>query len=158
MFTPLLTETILPYLACFLLVTSVAGPATAADEATEAKEGSEPAGIYCKLSSAELRERVGEVRADFLASIVKADELNDGYRFSFEKSAQRLSQLADFVHFESECCPFLHFEISLEGESEIVTLSLRGPEGTKEFLETMAETAEFDLDSALTEVPRSGRE
>ena len=150
MFTPLLTETILPCLACFLLVGSVVG-AAGADETNQADEVVEPAGIYCKLSSAELRDRVGEVRADFLASIVRADELSDGYRFAFEKSAERLSQLADFVHFESECCPFLHFEIRLEGESDVVTLSLSGPKGTKDFLKTMAENAEFDLNSALAE-------
>lgn len=135
-------------LNCHLLIAAIALSANAglADGQTTDKE---PAGIYCKLSSGELRERLGELRADFVMATQAVDELESGYRYWFEKSSDRLRKLADFVHFESECCPFLNFEISLEGESEKVALSLTGREGTKEFLDAFAEMASFDMKAVL---------
>ena len=42
--------------------------------------------------------------------------------------------LAEFVELESQCCAFLDFEIRLDAGAEEVTLSLTGPDGTKEVL------------------------
>lgn len=137
--------------AGLLLCLGAGGVPARQERAREAGEpgAGEEAGIYCRLSSKELRERVGELRAGFFAGVVAVDDLESGYRFWFERSSERLHDLADFVDFESECCPFLRFEISLQGEGELVALSLTGRDGTRELLEAMAESAAFDLPAAL---------
>ena len=125
----------------------------------------EPASLFCRLTSAELRERVGEVEAELLTGVVAVDEADNGYRFWFEATEDRLLALARFVHFESVCCPFLSFEMALAGttvsasaeEPRFVSLRLSGPMGTREFLAAMAEKAEFDLEAALAAKVPDGR-
>lgn len=101
-------------------------------------------GIFCKLSTAEMRERLGELRAEFLIQVIGVDGLERGYRYWFEKTPEQLTMLAGFIDFESRCCAFLQFDLSVAPEAERVSLSLTGGEGTKKFLETMMQSVEFD--------------
>ena len=123
--------------------------ATGLGAAVASEGGVEPEGLYCKLTTPELRQRVGEIKAEFVTAIVAVDELEDGYRYWFSKSPGRLSKLGEFVEAESECCPFLHFQLEVVGEAKEVSLALRGPAGTKEFLKGFALETEFDLEAAL---------
>ena len=108
-------------------------------------------GIFCKLSTAEMRERLGELRAAFLTQVRGVDELETGYRYWFEKTPERLSMLTEFIDFESQCCAFLQFDLSLAPEAKRVSLSLTGGEGTKAFLESMMQSVEFDWQASLHE-------
>ena len=101
-------------------------------------------GMYCQLSSAEMAERLGEIRADFLVAVRNVNELENGYRYSFEKSADRMKRLAEFIDFESRCCAFMRFDLSVTPGAQEISLSLTGAEGTKELLESMMISAEFD--------------
>jgi hypothetical protein len=107
----------------------------------EEQADNQPTGVYCKLTSTELRARLEQIRVDLLGAVVAVDDLDSGYRFWFESSSDRLRQLAEFVDFESQCCPFLDFEISLKSEAKVVALSLTGPDGTRELLKAMVESA-----------------
>ena len=101
-------------------------------------------GIYCRLTSAEMRERMGVIRAEFLIHVKEVDELDTGYRYWFEKTPDRLKLLADFIDFESRCCAFFQFDLSVGPGAKRVSLSLTGPTGVKSFLESMMSSAEFD--------------
>ena len=101
-------------------------------------------GMYCRLSSAEMQERIGELRSDFLAHVRGVSELENGYRYSFEKTTQRMKLLADFIDFESQCCTFMRFDLSVEPGTESISLSLTGADGTKQLLEAMMTSVEFD--------------
>ena len=105
-------------------------------------------GIFCKLSTAEMRERLGEIRTAFLTQVRGVDELETGYRYWFEKTPQRLSMLTEFIDFESQCCAFLQFDLSLAPEAKRVSLSLTGGEGTKAFLESMMQSVEYNWQAA----------
>ena len=131
-------------IAWFLTATLALGLSTALSAREGDEPAEEPAGIYCKLQSADLRDRLEELRADFLGAILEIDELDDGYRYWFAKSSERLQQLAKFVDFESQCCPFLNFEIGVASEAERVSLVLTGREGTKEYLRALAEASALD--------------
>lgn len=100
--------------------------------------------IFCKLSSAEMRARLGELRTEFMTQIVAVDELDSGYRYWVDRSQERLVMLAKFVDFESECCGFMDFEIGLASGHKRVSMTLTGPEGTKSFLEEMMSSVSFD--------------
>ena len=101
--------------------------------------------VQCKLPSDELRARLDEMRTRLLEEVVAIDELDDGYRLWFERSSDRLRELAAFVDSESQCCPFFDFAIFLRGEADVVALTLTGPDEAKKMLEAMAESAGFDL-------------
>lgn len=59
-------------------------------------------------------------------------ELPDGYVVGFEASPQTIKDAAEFISYERLCCPFLSFEMAVEGEN--LSLRLKGAEGVKGFL------------------------
>jgi hypothetical protein len=61
-------------------------------------------------------------------------ELEDGYEFVFPGGEEWIKRLACFVAEERECCRFFAFELLFEPELGPVSLRMRGPAGTKEFL------------------------
>jgi hypothetical protein len=65
-------------------------------------------------------------------------ELPDGYEFHFP--ASRIEALARFVENERRCCPFVRFELVVDGSG--VALRMSGPPGTRELLQ-----AELSLDA-----------
>lgn len=60
-------------------------------------------------------------------------DLPDGLAFRF--TADAFEQVARFVANERRCCPFLHFELSVEPADGPVWLRMTGPPGTREFLQ-----------------------
>lgn len=111
--------------------------------AQEIEPEDEP-GLYCRLGSSEMQERLGEVRGNFLVHVRGVEELENGYRYRFEKSTDRMQTLTEFIDFESRCCAFMRFDLSVEAGAQEISLSLTGPAGTKELLESMMTSVEFD--------------
>jgi hypothetical protein len=89
--------------------------------------------IACSLSSEELETR-GEDVARLFALVEEVEELTDGYSFRFPAQRDLSARLLDFVLFERECCPFFTFELRFEPGLGPTWLSLRGPEGVKQFV------------------------
>jgi len=129
-------------------VTVVLASALAACATERAAESAEGDGIYCKLTTAEMRERLGAIRAGLLAKVVGVDELEAGFRYWVEKSTANIELLAKFVDAESQCCGFFNFEIGLAADAERVSLTLTGVEGTKEFLVSTMDEVSFDWRAA----------
>jgi len=90
------------------------------------------------LTAPELRERRRTALADFRAAQREARELTDatgeGYAFRFTLSGAQLAALAELIELERQCCPFLHFRLTVEPAGGPVWLTLTGPAGTREFL------------------------
>ena len=61
-------------------------------------------------------------------------ELPDGYAFELPNESDVLLTASEFIINERLCCPFLEFNLNLISNQEPVSLSLRGPTGTQEFL------------------------
>ena len=105
-------------------------------------------GVYCRLTSTEMRERLGAIKATLLERTVGIDELEDGYRFWLPRSEENLETLAQFVAAESACCPFFHFTIELAPKAERVSLAVTGPAKAKKMTRKMLESVDFDLKGA----------
>ena len=90
--------------------------------------------VTCQLTEERLRERRVEVRREIVARVVETRELSDGYLLRFPREPEIVDRLARFIEFESVCCPFLTFTLQVEANAGSVSLSLTGPEGTKQFL------------------------
>ena len=123
-----------------LLVGAVVGTEILAEENGMAAQQ----GMYCRLSGDEMRDRLGAIRTEFLVNVTGVDELEDGYRYWFEKTPQRIKQLAEFIDFESTCCAFMRFDLSVAPGAETVSLTLAGLDGAKQMLESMMTSVEFD--------------
>jgi len=112
---------------------------TVTDETTDTDE---PA-VACTLSEDRREERVEADREAFYDYYEGAEELPNGYRFSFEGSAEALSAVAGFVGREAECCAFADFTIEYERPHGEVGLRFTGSEGTTDLLaEGFAEVLE----------------
>ena len=81
------------------------------------------------------RDRHSVLIGKLAKAVVGRSELPNGYSFRLNPERLPLTELAEWVGYESRCCPFLEFGIELEGKGKAVTLRLTGGKGTKEFLD-----------------------
>jgi hypothetical protein len=61
-------------------------------------------------------------------------DVPNGYAFRFDATA--FEDVARFVALERLCCPFLAFAVELPPGAGPLWLSVTGPEGTREFLDS----------------------
>jgi hypothetical protein len=93
--------------------------------------------IACTLDMNSQGERHEEIKEQLFSRQLSVEELPDGYAYRFPGEPEIMQRLAEFVLFERQCCPFFTFELIFEPDQGPATLRLRGPAGTKEFLEGM---------------------
>lgn len=82
----------------------------------------------------EQRARYTVLTKQLFAMKQEVKELPDGYAVRFPANSQIIKDTAEFITYERLCCPFLNFEMAVEGEK--LQLQLKGDEGVKEFLKT----------------------
>ena len=91
--------------------------------------------IECTLTEEERRAWALELRAGLYPRVLRRRLRDDGIEVQFEKTGEILRDLGDFIAFESRCCEFLRFDLCVESQSDIVTLRLSGPKGTRAFVD-----------------------
>jgi hypothetical protein len=92
--------------------------------------------IACDLSalSPGERDRRRGLAGAFGRIVIGRTEIPDGFRFELDPARLDLQGLAEWISLERRCCPFLHFGIDLEPLGGVVTVTLSGQSGVKEFL------------------------
>jgi hypothetical protein len=93
--------------------------------------------IACTLPENEKAERRDQIDTNISSAVESIIELEDGYEFRFSKGDGVMQNIFQFVEQERRCCRFLTFELIFEPDEGPVTLRLRGPEGAKEFIQSM---------------------
>ena len=61
-------------------------------------------------------------------------ELANGFAFELDRTPVTLREVAEFVEFESKCCPFVDFTVRVPSGGRGVLLEMTGREGVKEML------------------------
>ena len=97
--------------------------------------------ISCRLSSTLLRKRKSTIIHELVEKIIMTEEMDEGYCFTFNYTEETLFRLTEFIKLEKECCPFFNFNLFIPGNSNTLSLSLSGAEGTKEFIKYELEMA-----------------
>ena len=90
--------------------------------------------ISCELSKGGQRSRREETSRELFSGCKDVRELEDGYEFVFPGGKEWTEGLVRFVAEERECCRFFAFELLFEPDLGPVSLRMRGPAGTKDFL------------------------
>jgi hypothetical protein len=67
-------------------------------------------------------------------SVQSVHEVENGYEFTFPNESEVIAGLGKFISNERRCCPFLEFTLKISSNNALISLLLRGPEGTQEFL------------------------
>ncbi len=91
--------------------------------------------IACSLSEPDQVERGEEISTSIISEVQQRIELQDGYEFLFPGTDALAAKLLQFVITERECCRFFTFELIFDPNLGPIRLRLRGPEGTKGFIE-----------------------
>jgi hypothetical protein len=92
--------------------------------------------ISCKLTGPELQKRKTEVIALLKTEVLQRKELDNGYRYSFKGSDIIIDNIISFIKSERACCEFFTFNLSIEDINSNVVLTITGPVGAKDFINT----------------------
>lgn len=90
--------------------------------------------IACSLTDTELQERSHEVLQRVSGAVLEIKELENGYAYRLPPDEVWISELANLIRLERECCLFLRFNLTVEADKGPIWLELTGPQGTKDFL------------------------
>lgn len=82
----------------------------------------------------EQRESHIENTMQLMQAVQMVQEVENGYQFTFSSETELITKIAEFICDERRCCPFLGFTLDVSSDSQSISLSLVGPEGTQEFL------------------------
>lgn len=90
--------------------------------------------IACDMTALTITERNEHQRllASLLAATTATMETADGFRLSLDPERLSVADAGSWIGLEARCCPFLRFELTVEGDEVAVRLS--GPDGVKPFL------------------------
>jgi hypothetical protein len=93
--------------------------------------------IACKLTDLQFQERRAGVLKKAKDSVLEKKELDDGYSYRLSLDRISITELAELITVERECCPFLQFDLHFEPGEGPVWMELTGPDGTKDFLNSI---------------------
>ena len=93
--------------------------------------------IACSLTELQFQERRAGVLKKAKDAVLEKKELADGYSYRFSLDRISITELAQLITVERECCPFLQFDLHLEPGAGPVWMELTGPDGTKDFLNSI---------------------
>lgn len=116
----------------------------------------EGAPIVCTMESGQWAERQSEFGALF-SHLVRTEDLPDGFRWVFRGGDAFARELQELAAREHECCPFLTFTLSVEGE--FVTWAVVGPPEARGALDVffgLADTIDQDVDLLVRQAEERG--
>jgi hypothetical protein len=95
----------------------------------------QPTSIACDLEAipASERGRYHALRDRIFKAASGITETADGYALALASDRDMLAAVADWIALERLCCPFLRFDLTIDGAGPM-RLSLGGPAGVKDLL------------------------
>jgi len=93
--------------------------------------------VACTLSDNEFQQRRSGLLAKVWDKIQEVKSIDSGYALRFESTDEILEELTRLIQLERSCCQFLEFNLRVLPEQGPIWLELSGPDGTKEFLDSL---------------------
>jgi hypothetical protein len=92
--------------------------------------------VACNLNAftAEQGERHRALVAALRAGVRAVREVENGWAYEMPSDADTCRAAMEFATLERLCCPFLTFRLEMVPQAGTLTLTLTGPDGTKEVL------------------------
>ncbi len=95
--------------------------------------------IVCDLSPEAVRAGRAGLLPGLASRATSREETSDGYQLTFAASTENLKAITDVIDAERQCCRWLHFQLTVQPDGGSMVLTLRGPEGAREFLSALFE-------------------
>src|SRR2546422_8634597 len=83
--------------------------------------------MACSLTGSEFQERRSGLLRKVSEAVLEVKELSDGYAYRFPPDNVWITELANLVELERQCCPFLKFSLQLGPGDGPIWLELSGP-------------------------------
>ncbi len=101
---------------------------------TSAKQTQSP--LACDMTAIPAAQRPVHLTngRELFSKMEEFRDLPDGYEFRFADGPDLLTKLGEFIALERLCCPFLHFDVSVDAEGGPVWMRLSGRDGVKDFI------------------------
>jgi len=107
--------------------------------ATKAKL-KEKIALACKLTDREQIKRMNELHQTIFKKVDKAVEHPKNYELIFQHPDSTLTvEIAEFIHFERFCCPWLLFQLSFQPNEGPISLKMGDSPETKEMVKLVME-------------------
>ena len=103
--------------------------------------------LSCSLTSAELQDRIAQLKEEIFPNVTQKVELEEGYIYYFEDKGDLAIKILEFMGKEKQCCPFFKFDFSILPFNKGLALKISGSEGVKAFLTTQMEKIEDSIDT-----------
>lgn len=96
----------------------------------------DPSPIACRMDAlaAPERARRSEVLAMLTGRTIEIADTADGMAFVLRHEPDTVALAGEFIGYESRCCPFVRFALTVEVDGGAVRLAMGGREGVAEFL------------------------
>jgi hypothetical protein len=89
--------------------------------------------LACCLQNQDFRIQANASK-EILKLARSTEEIDGGFRFSFDASSNSLRLLCELIDAERQCCPFLIFTLEVPAHQNAFVLRIAGPSGTVEFI------------------------
>src|SRR6266576_92522 len=86
-----------------------------------------PIACNMKAISATERPRYNDLIKRLRIAVQDRSELSDGYVYKLDTKRITLPEVAEWITMERLCCPFLTFQLDVQGNRDDSRLTLRGP-------------------------------
>jgi hypothetical protein len=93
--------------------------------------------VACSLTPDQMRDRQGSLIPALLGRAVSISPIDEGYRLELKSDSGTLKAIAEMIAAESQCCPFLQFNLLVPPAQADVVLTVSGPPGTRAFLDSL---------------------
>jgi hypothetical protein len=91
--------------------------------------------LACQLSDQEQVRRMNELHQTIFKKITRTIAHPTSYELVFDKTDNELiSELAEFIKFERQCCPWLIFRLTFQAEEGPISLEMGDSVETKEMV------------------------
>jgi hypothetical protein len=94
--------------------------------------------IACRLSALELERCASELLPGLVRRASAIVAAPSGARLTFAAEPRLIADIGAVIERERGCCPFFDFLIEIPAGRDELTLVISGPEGTREFLRSLA--------------------
>ena len=71
-----------------------------------------------------------------LDEVQETREMENGFALKLHNGSGQIIKIENFIKRERQCCSFLHFQLELDSEAEMIWLKITGEAGTKKFLQS----------------------
>jgi hypothetical protein len=93
--------------------------------------------IICTLTPEALRAAGEGLLPGLAARAERREAIDGGYRLTFAAGDGTLQAIAATIDAERQCCRWLRFDLTVAEDGGPIILTLTGPAGAREFLETL---------------------